>query len=1083
MRACVLTRLLLVLLMVAALACTAAAQNPDSCSTSGFSGYNYFATNDGTNTTLHFTFFNLSPISSIYVNIGEIFFYGLPAPVGTPTAPSGWQFNNIASMLFYDTTSNPWWKTPPAIKPGDSLSGFDYTIAGLTIPTFSVFTHVQNVTDATGQTAGSMGSWFDCSIIYNPPPPNPCISVTKTPSPTSGYTGDVITYTYKVCNCGNLTLTVTSVLDNLLGELLDNFKAANGGSAILEPEDCVEFSVDRTLISSDPDPLPNCVTVFANPPMGPPVMNTKCASVRHLGPEPMPSITIAKTPVPSSGVTGDEITYTYKVCNNGNTDLTVTSIVDDVLGDLLAAFIAANGSAELPIGDCTEFAVQYTLKADDPDPLKNCVEVTADPPEGSSVDATACAFVMHPPNPCVSIEKTPSPTTGATGDIITYTYKICNCGDTSLTVTSVLDDLLGDLLADFVAANGGATLAVGACAEFSVNRALQSSDSDPLQNCVIVNALPAAGPPVDAQTCASVRHTGTEPFPNISVDKTPTPNSGQTGDLITYTYKVCNSGNSDLTVTSISDDVNGDLLAAFIAANGGSDELGIGDCVEFTALRELQQSDPNPLINCVTVVASPQVGSPVSASKCAFVQHTPPRPAPCVSVLKFPVPSRGFTGDVITYHYKVCNCGNTNLTVTTVSDNVLGDLLSNFVEANGGSDALAIGECVEFTVDHTLLEDDPEYIVNCVIVQADSTDGSTVGAYKCAQVHHIQIHQGPCIDLTKSVYPNHANVGQQVTYTYEVCNCGTEALNVNSFVDTVLGDLLPSFIAANNGSDVLDVETCVSFDVVYEIPPMEPGAIRNCATVTTTQGVEGTYCARLDVGENEWPRRCYLPVTFTQEGWHTFCDPNNIILPGGILYNRFPLAFAEFMYYGDTYKNKIIVGKKPRTLTFTGTKFGLTQLCNFLPQTGPCQCFMLTMDYLNPTTTLNKQGNPTANALAGETLALMLNIAYNDMRVMPRTAGYDLEKFTLTQGPFKGKAVGEVLNIANAVLAGAYPCQFGLQGNVCENINILATVIANINANYEFQDYDTYIDRGYLKPNGALGPAKPAHYPVVPYTP
>jgi hypothetical protein len=212
-------------------------------------------------------------------------------------------------------------------------------------------------------------------------------------------------------------------------------------------------------------------------------------------------------------------------------------------------------------------------------------------------------------------------------------------------------------------------------------------------------------------------------------------------------------------------------------------------------------------------------------------------------------------------------------------------------------------------------------------------------------------------------------------------------------------------------------------------------------------------------------RRCFLPVTFTQDGWHFFCDPNNGIINGGMIYNKFPIAFGNFTYFGTPYQNKVIIGQG-KTVTFDGTTSNLTRLCSFFPQTA--QCGKLVTNYVNPVST-------SAGSLAGELLALQMNIAYNDMRLMPRTYGYDLEKFTLAKGLYKGKTVREVRNIANAVLGGAPPCSYGLT-----DCQALVDILAAINANYEFVNYNVFNDRGYLIPNRTLGPADPPVPPVVP---
>jgi hypothetical protein len=212
-------------------------------------------------------------------------------------------------------------------------------------------------------------------------------------------------------------------------------------------------------------------------------------------------------------------------------------------------------------------------------------------------------------------------------------------------------------------------------------------------------------------------------------------------------------------------------------------------------------------------------------------------------------------------------------------------------------------------------------------------------------------------------------------------------------------------------------------------------------------------------------KRCFLPVTLTQDGWHQFCAPDNPGVPGGLVYNKFPIVFKNFTYFGQTYKNKVIIGAG-KTVTFEGTTTGLTRMCAFFPQLGPCA--KLDRSYVNPVST-------AAGALAGELLALQLNIAYNDMRRMPRTLGYDLEKFILAKGLFKGKSVREVRNIANSVLGGAPPSNFGLTD--CQT---LVDILANINSNYEFVDINVFTDRGYLIPNRPFGQPDPPVPPVVP---
>lgn len=238
-------------------------------------------------------------------------------------------------------------------------------------------------------------------------------------------------------------------------------------------------------------------------------------------------------------------------------------------------------------------------------------------------------------------------------------------------------------------------------------------------------------------------------------------------------------------------------------------------------------------------------------------------------------------------------------------------------------------------------------------------------------------------------------------------------------------------------------------------------------------GVPHSADVRVDfcITQEENKRRCFMPVTFTQQGWHDFCDPTNPIIPGGMVYNRFRLAFANYTFFGTPFQNKVIIGQGDKTITFEGTTSGLNRLCAFLPQTGPGG--KLDRSYINPTTT-------PAGALAGELLALQMNIAYNDQRLMPRTSGYDLEKFRLADSVFKGKTVGQVRDIANAVLAGALPSSFGLPNPPAVGYAELVNILAKINANYEFVNFDIFNDRGFLIPNRPFGLPDPPTPVVVP---
>ncbi len=471
------------------------------------------------------------------------------------------------------------------------------------------------------------------------------------------------------------------------------------------------------------------------------------------------------------------------------------------------------------------------------------------------------------------------------------------------------------------------------------------------------------------------------------------------------------------------------------------------------------------------------------------VEITPPVNEPCISIIKTANPVVVDPGESTTYSFEVCNCGNIALQVTSLDDSILGNLLDEFETANGDSSVLDIGDCVMFEVGYTPQAGDPNPLINCATVLAEEAEddgGNEVDDFDCATVVINTAVEGPCVDLVKTVTPEQASRGDTVTYKYEICNCGSVPLTVTDIEDSnpTVNSLLQTYLANAGGSIPLAVDECKTIFADYQTQQTDVSPLLNCATVTAEDEehneVQSTYCARVDFVPAPSARQCFRPVTLTQELWRHFGEPGNVLFPNGLMFGRFAQAFSGFVAYGRPMSGCMVLGDPTiiggRTIVFDGSYFGVKCLCDFMPQIGlPGK---LLLNYRDPLCLDTVPGVGVTNSLAGEICALTMNIAYNDARCMPRNPGYDLEKFTLTSGLFKGKTVGAVLNIANSVLSGRPPQYYGLP--TIGGYEALVDILRRINSNYAFLGYDDFIDRGYLKPNQPYGYSGPPHPLVIP---
>ncbi|MBF7097385.1 DUF7507 domain-containing protein, partial [Alkalibacter mobilis] len=408
---------------------------------------------------------------------------------------------------------------------------------------------------------------------------HPDYTLTKVAAPTIGAEGAMITYTITIQNTGDVQLNLISATDTLFGDVASQFPATLAVGA-----DATVITMTRAIQSGDPDPVDNIITtVYQVEGLPNQLTRSDSASVDVVH----PALSITKSGDALSK-TGDTVNYTFVIENTGDIELTRTSVIDDVLGDLTDQFpatLAAGGQATVT----ASHVVTETEGAEDE--LTNIVTaIYATGVTGiTSVTATDTHTVqlVHPD---YTLTKVAAPTIGAEGAMITYTITIQNTGDVQLNLISATDTLFGDVASQFPA-----TLAVGADATvITMTRAIQSGDPDPVDN-IITTVYQVEGLPnqLTRSDSASVDVV----HPALSITKSGDTLS-KTGDTVNYTFVIENTGDIELTRTSVIDDVLGDLTDQFPAT------LAAGGQATVTASHVVTETEgaEDELTNTVTAI-------------------------------------------------------------------------------------------------------------------------------------------------------------------------------------------------------------------------------------------------------------------------------------------------------------------------------------------------------------------------------------------------------------------------------------------------------------------------------------------------
>ena len=430
----------------------------------------------------------------------------------------------------------------------------------------------------------------------------------------------------------------------------------------------------------------------------------------------------------------------------------------------------------------------------------------------------------------LAVTKTPSRTTAAVGQAVTYNYGVTNTGTISIKSIALSDSKLGPIPLSIN------TLKPGATTSASVTYTINETDlPGPLSNNVTVTGN-------EDKTNKQVRATASATISltykaALNITKIPSPTTAGVGQTVTYTYTTKNSGNVTVHDLVLSDSKVGPItLTQTTLAPGASTTATKSYTVLETDL-------PGPLNNTVTATATDSQNVAVPAAKATAI--VPLRYAASMSVTKVASITSAGVGQTVTYTYTVKNTGNVTVHDLALSDSRLGSVTS-------AQAMLAPDASTTATASYVVKETDlPGPLVDSVNATSKDILGAAVPTAKATA--SVALRYAASMSVAKVPSITTAGVGQTVTYTYTVKNTGNVTVHDLALSDSRLGTVTP-------GQTTLAPDASTTATVTYVAKETDlPGPLSNTVTATATDilsvvvsntataAVELTYTAALSL--------------------------------------------------------------------------------------------------------------------------------------------------------------------------------------------------------------------------------------------
>lgn len=656
------------------------------------------------------------------------------------------------------------------------------------------------------------------------------LEVTKQASSDTASMGQTVTYTYNVLNTGTIGINALSLKDDRLGEVkLD--------SNMLMPGTSMTATATYTVMESDlPGPLNNTVVASGKEDRtNRAVSATANASVALTY---NAALTLTKEPSSPAASVGETVTYRYTINNTGNVAIKGLSLIDDRLGE-----IKADKKDLAPGETAVATATHVVAEGDLPGPLTNTATVQGTDILGRSVSGTASASVTLSYTSSLAVTKKPSSESAQVGDTVTYEYEVKNTGSVTINNLALADNRLGAITLDVT------SLAAGETAKGTASYQVVEADlPGPLTNTATATGTDIQGGAVTGEATASVQLNYVA---SLAVTKTPSAQTANVGETVTYQYAVKNTGSIIINTLALTDDKLGPITL-------DKSSLLPGESATGSASYTILESDlPGPLTNTASATATDRLGGAVTRESKATVKLTY---ASSLAVTKTPSSVAAAIGESITYQYVVRNTGNVTANALSLVDDKLGAVALD-------RQSLGPGEQATGSLTYTVVETDlPGPLTNTARATAADILGKEISSDVRASV---ALSYTASLEVVKTPSSTEAKVGESVTYTYTVKNTGTVSIRGLKLSDDRLkeikvdkADLTPGDTATGSATHVV-TEADLPGPLVNVVKATAKDAAGKDVSGQATATVTLTYSASLEVAKTASPEQAKVGETVT----------------------------------------------------------------------------------------------------------------------------------------------------------------------------------------------------------------------------